>query len=52
MSLKNLLNRLIRVGKLKIQETEAIHKTAQEFWRMVRSYLSDKDPQLNLFREI
>jgi hypothetical protein len=33
-------------------ETEAIHKTAQEFWQMVRSYLSDKDPQLKLFKEI
>jgi hypothetical protein len=46
MSLKNLLTRLIR------EETEAIHKTAQEFWRMVRLYLSDKDPQIKLFEEI
>jgi len=37
MSLKNLLNRLIREGKLK---------------RMVRLYLSDKDPQLKLFRGV
>lgn len=33
-------------------ETEAIHKTAQEFWQMVRLYLSDKDTQLKLFDEI
>lgn len=82
MSLKDLLNRLIREGKLKRQETDigyvqslldaakrnnciydpkilvsrgetdAIHKTAREFWRMVRLYLSDKDPQLRLFRGV
>ena len=34
------------------KETEAIHRTAQEFWQVVRSYLSDKDPQLKLFKEI
>jgi uncharacterized protein (UPF0332 family) len=33
-------------------ETEAIHKTAQEFWRRVRLYLLEKDPQLRLFEEI
>jgi hypothetical protein len=33
-------------------ETEAIHKTAQEFWRRIRLYLSEKDPQLRLFEEI
>ena len=34
------------------EETEAIHKTAQEFWRRIRLYLSEKDPQLRLFEEI
>jgi len=33
-------------------ETEAIHKTAQEFWRRTRLYLSEKDAQLRLFEEI
>lgn len=33
-------------------ETEAIHKTVQEFWRRIRLYLSEKDPQLRLFEEI
>lgn len=33
-------------------ETEAIHKTAQEFWRRIRLYLSEKDPQIRLFEEI
>jgi hypothetical protein len=33
-------------------ETEAIHKTAQEFWGGVSQYLSKKDPQLKLFKEI
>jgi len=33
-------------------EAEAIHKTAQEFWRRTRLYLSEKDPQLRLFEEI
>ncbi|MBN1223822.1 MAG: hypothetical protein JXB23_11285 [Candidatus Aminicenantes bacterium] len=32
------------------KETENIHRTAQEFWRVVRLYLSDKDQQLKLFR--
>jgi len=34
------------------KETEAIHKVTQDFWRIARLYLSDKDPQLKLFREI
>ena len=33
-------------------EADAIHKTAQEFWKRVRSYLLGKDPQLRLFEEI
>lgn len=33
-------------------ETEAIHKTAQEFWRRTRLYLSEKNPQLRLFEKI
>ncbi len=34
------------------KETEDIHKTIQEFWRIVRSYLSEHDPQFRLFKEI
>ncbi len=33
-------------------EAEAIHRTAREFWRRIKSYLSEKDPQLRLFEEI
>jgi len=33
-------------------ETDAIHKTAQEFWKRTRLYLSENDPQLRLFEEI
>jgi len=34
------------------KETEAIFKTAQEFWEQVKIYLQDKNPQLKLFEDI
>jgi len=34
------------------KETEEIHKTVQEFWRIVGSYLSEHDPQFRLFKDI
>lgn len=33
-------------------ETEAIFKTAKEFWHKVRNYLEEKNPQLKLFRDL
>jgi len=33
-------------------ETEAIFKTADEFWRKVRDYLEKKNAQLRLFKEV
>lgn len=38
-------------GLISRSETEAIYKTAQEFWQRVRKYLQKKNPQLNLFKE-
>jgi hypothetical protein len=60
MSLEELLNRLVKEGKLKRQSTDipylnqltkAIYKTAQEFWRKVRAYLRKRNAQLELFEE-
>ena len=36
------------IGK---EETDAIYKTAQEFWKKTRKYLQNKNPQLELFNE-
>jgi len=33
-------------------EAENIHITAQEFWRKVKVYLANKNPQLSLFDEL
>jgi len=33
------------------KETEAIHRTARDFWRKARKYLREKNPQMHLFDE-
>jgi len=38
-------------GLINKSEVEAIHRTFQEFWRKVRIYLKEKNPQLKLFNE-
>ena len=54
MSLKNLLDELVKEGKLKRQDTGVNYLNSllfQEFWRKVRIYLKEKNPQLKLFNE-
>lgn len=34
------------------KETEAIHLTAQHFWRIVQKYLKDRHPQMDLFDDV
>lgn len=38
-------------GLINKSEVEAIHRIFQEFWRKVRIYLKEKNPQLKLFNE-
>jgi len=38
-------------GLISRSDTEAIYKTAQEFWHKVRVYLRKRNPQLELFEE-
>ena len=38
-------------GIISEKEAEAINRTAREFWKKVRKYLREANPQLNLFDE-
>lgn len=39
-------------GLINRSDTEAIYKTAREFWHKLKKYLHMRNPQLNLFEEI
>ena len=39
-------------GLIGRNEVEAIHQTAKDYWKRVRSYLGRENPQLMLFKEV